>query len=216
MNETRPGLFITVEGTEGVGKSTNMEFVANQLAQQGIDYVVTREPGGTPMAEEIRELLLRPREEPVQELTELLLMFAARSQHLHSFILPRLRAGVWVLCDRFTDATYAYQGGGRGVPMDQVQVLEQLVQGDDRPDHVLLLDAPVDLGMKRIQGRELAPDRFEQEKQAFFQRVRDVYRQRAEADPGRYHVIDASESLTRVQASLQKTLTDIIRGWEDC
>lgn len=213
MSENRQGLFITVEGTEGVGKSTNIEFVASQLAAQGIDYVVTREPGGTPMAEEIRELLLRRRDEPVQGLTELLLMFAARSQHLHSFILPRLHSGTWVLCDRFTDATYAYQGGGRGMPMDQVRTLEQLVQGECRPDHVLLLDAPVELGMKRMHSREMETDRFEQEKQAFFQRVRDVYRQRAGEDPQSYHIIDASESLTRVQASLKNTVAAIISQW---
>lgn len=209
MTDTRRGLFLTVEGTEGVGKSTNIEFLANQLAARGIDYVVTREPGGTPMAEEIRELLLRRREEPVQGLTELLLMFAARSQHLHGFILPHLQAGVWVLCDRFTDATYAYQGGGRHMPMAQVQQLEQLVQGDWRPDHVLLLDAPVVVGMQRVLGRDLAPDRFEQEKQAFFQRVRDVYRSRAQAAPGRYHVIDASQSLSQVQDQLSAALDRI-------
>ncbi|TVP52437.1 MAG: dTMP kinase [Halomonadaceae bacterium] len=212
MTEPRRGLFITMEGTEGVGKSTNMEFLANQLAARGIDYVVTREPGGTPMAEEIRELLLRRREEPVQGLTELLLMFAARSQHLHSFILPRLKEGVWVLCDRFTDATYAYQGGGRQMPMEQVQLLEQLVQGDRRPDHVLLLDAPVAVGMQRIRGRDLAPDRFEQEQQAFFQRVQDVYRERARQAPERYHQIDASQPLNQVQSDLSAVLDTIIMG----
>src|SRR5690554_5083540 len=128
------GRFITFEGTEGVGKSTQLQNAADTLTSLGIDVVVTREPGGTPMAEKIRELLLAPREEPVHETTELLLMFAARAQHLHNRILPALAAGKWVLCDRFTDATFAYQGGGRGVPEERIALLETLVQGDVRPD----------------------------------------------------------------------------------
>jgi len=209
-----PGLFITVEGTEGVGKSTNIEFITDELRARGIDYAVTREPGGTPMAEEIRDLLLARREESVHELTELLLMFAARSQHLHTFILPKLRSGVWVICDRFTDATYAYQGGGREMSSEPVAALEALVQGDLRPDHVLLLDAPVDVGMERIKAREMEPDRFEREKRAFFQRVRNVYLERAAAYPERYHVIDASADLTSVQATLKQALDSIIRRWQ--
>lgn len=141
------GLFLTFEGTEGVGKSTQLKNAAEMLESAGVPVLVTREPGGTPMAEAIRELLLAPREEPVHELTELLLMFAARAQHLHTRILPALAAGQWMLCDRFTDATFAYQGGGRGVSRDIIGQLETLVQGSVRPDHVILLDAPVAVGM---------------------------------------------------------------------
>ncbi|MDX1599830.1 MAG: dTMP kinase, partial [Marinobacter sp.] len=137
---TQRGRFITFEGTEGVGKSTQLRTAADTLAALGVEFIVTREPGGTPMAEVIRELLLAPRDEPVNDTTELLLMFAARAQHLHTRILPELKAGRWVLCDRFTDATFAYQGGGRGVPAERIALLEDLVQGDVRPDQVILLD----------------------------------------------------------------------------
>ncbi|MFW5823951.1 MAG: dTMP kinase [Marinobacter sp.] len=191
------GRFITFEGTEGVGKSTQLETARQTLASAGVRVLVTREPGGTPMAESIRELLLSPREEPVNVLAELLLMFAARAQHLHECILPALEQGTWVLCDRFTDATYAYQGGGRGVPAGQIATLEQLVQGKVRPDHIILLDAPVEVGMARARSRG-APDRFEQEKTAFFQRIRDCYLARAEAQPLRYHVVDAAQPLDEV------------------
>lgn len=191
------GQFITFEGTEGVGKSTQLTNAASTLDQMGLDYIVTREPGGTPMAEAIRELLLAPRDEPVNEITELLLMFAARAQHLHTRILPALERGQWVLCDRFTDATFAYQGGGRGVPEERIALLETLVQGDIRPDHVIVLDAPVDTGMARARKRgEL--DRFEQEDLDFFQRIRDAYLARATAQPARYHVIDAARPLAEV------------------
>ncbi len=191
------GQFITFEGTEGVGKSTQLTNAASTLDQMGLDYIVTREPGGTPMAEAIRELLLAPRDEPVNEITELLLMFAARAQHLHTRILPALERGQWVLCDRFTDATFAYQGGGRGVPEERIALLETLVQGDIRPDHVIVLDAPVDTGMARARKRgEL--DRFEQEDLDFFQRIRDAYLARATAQPARYHVIDAARPLSEV------------------
>lgn len=191
------GQFITFEGTEGVGKSTQLANAAKTLEGLGIDYIVTREPGGTPMAEAIRELLLAPRDEPVNETTELLLMFAARAQHLHTRILPAINSGQWVLCDRFTDATFAYQGGGRGIPEDRIALLEDLVQGEVRPDHVILLDAPVDTGMARARDRgEL--DRFEQEDLDFFQRIRDVYRERAIAQPSRYHVVNAARSIEQV------------------
>lgn len=161
------GRFITFEGTEGVGKSTQIANAADTLKKLDIDCIVTREPGGTPMAEAIRELLLAPRDESVNELTELLLMFAARAQHLHTYILPALEKGQWVLCDRFTDATFAYQGGGRGVPSERIALLESLVQGDVRPDYVVLLDAPVEIGMTRA-GQRGELDRFEQEAVPFF------------------------------------------------
>lgn len=191
------GLFITFEGTEGVGKSTQLGQAASLLRDLGVEVVVTREPGGTPMAEAIRDLLLAPRDEPVNDLTELLLMFAARAQHLHTRILPELEAGKWVLCDRFTDATFAYQGGGRGVPADAIATLETLVQGSVRPDHIVLLDAPVETGMARARHRgEL--DRFEQEAVAFFERIRRTYLARAAAAPERYHIVNAARPLEQV------------------
>ena len=199
---TRRGQFITFEGTEGVGKSTQLANAADTLKGLGVDVVVTREPGGTPMAESIRELLLAPRGEAVDEITELLLMFAARAQHLNTRILPALERGQWVLCDRFTDATFAYQGGGRGVSSERIAMLENLVQGDVRPDHVILLDAPVETGMKRARSRGDL-DRFEQEAVSFFQRIRDTYLDRAQAAPGRYSVVDASASLEQVTASIR-------------
>ncbi|PTB95352.1 dTMP kinase [Marinobacter sp. Z-F4-2] len=201
------GQFITFEGTEGVGKSTQLTNASRTLEELGVDYIVTREPGGTPMAEAIRELLLAPRDEPVNEITELLLMFAARAQHLHTRILPAINSGQWVLCDRFTDATFAYQGGGRGVPKDRIALLENLVQGEVRPDHVILLDAPVATGMARARDRgEL--DRFEQEDLEFFQRIRDVYRERAIAQPSRYHVVNAARSLEEVSGAVSGLLSE--------
>ncbi len=205
------GKFITFEGTEGVGKSTQLANASTTLKGLGVDFIVTREPGGTPMAEAIRELLLSPRDEPVNETTELLLMFAARAQHLYNRILPALNQGQWVLCDRFTDATFAYQGGGRGVPVERIALLETLVQGEIRPDQVVLLDAPVATGMARAQKRgEL--DRFEQEDLEFFQRIRDVYLERAVAQPSRYHVIDASLPLEAVSKRVSDVLTGLFRA----
>lgn len=206
------GLFITFEGIEGVGKSTNIQTAADLLGAEGIDFIVTREPGGTPLAEEIRQLLLSPREEPVHELTELLMMFAARAQHLHTLILPALARGTWVLCDRFTDATYAYQGGGRGVSLDRIAELERFVQGDVRPDHTFFLDAPIETGLRRA-GRRGQPDRFETETHQFFERVRDIYQQRAQADPARYHRVDAAGALETVQAALCEILHPLVRQW---
>jgi len=206
------GLFITVEGGEGVGKSTNIAFLEAFLREHGVELEVTREPGGTAMAEAIRGLLLEPREETVHPVTELLLMFAARSQHLHSRIEPALAAGKWVLCDRFTDATYAYQSGGRGIPAGLVRQLEQIVQGDLRPDYTLLLDAPVATGMARAAERgEL--DRFEQEQLEFFERVRATYLQLAEESSGRFRLIDASRSLEEVQHQLHKVCRELLTCW---
>lgn len=207
--EAKTGLFITVEGIEGVGKSTNLAYMADLLARSGIEHALTREPGGTPMAEEIRNLLLAPRAESVHELTELLLMFAARAQHLNNFIRPILATGSWVLSDRFTDATYAYQGGGRQLNMKHIEELETFVQGSQRPDHVILLDAPAEVGLARA-GRRGDLDRFEQEALAFFERVRAVYLQRAAADPFRYHVIDATRTLDEVREALGHEFANII------
>ena len=207
---TGRGQFITFEGTEGVGKSTQLANAAATLKALGVDYTVTREPGGTPMAESIRELLLAPRDEPVNDMTELLLMFAARAQHLHTRILPELEAGRWVLCDRFTDATFAYQGGGRGVPAERIALLENLVQGSFRPDQVILLDAPVETGMTRARHRgEL--DRFEQEAVAFFERIRRTYLERAAADPGRYHIVDAAQPLEAVSRDVTSLVNRLAR-----
>jgi dTMP kinase len=206
------GLFLTVEGGEGVGKSTNITYLAEKLQQQGVALVVTREPGGTEVAESIRQVLLQIRDEPVGDLTELLLMFAARAQHIDNVIEPALRAGKWVLCDRFTDATYAYQCGGRGVSTSLVRQLEQLVQGELRPDYTLLLDAPIDTGMSRARERgEL--DRFEREDLAFFQRVRDTYLNLAQESSGRFHVIDASLSLPEVQGTIDKICQELLQCW---
>jgi dTMP kinase len=203
------GKFITVEGGEGVGKSSNIEFIANGLRERGIECIVTREPGGTPLAEEIREVLIKRRDEKVCPDTELLLMFAARAQHLNEKILPALEAGTWVVCDRFTDATYAYQSGGRQLPAEKVANLEAFVQGNLRPDVTLLLDAPIEIGMARASKRaEL--DRFEEEKIDFFNRVRDNYLERAKADPERFIVLDASQTLEAVQADLSNTLNELI------
>jgi dTMP kinase len=207
---SRRGQFITFEGTEGVGKSTQLANAAKTLEALGVEFIVTREPGGTPMAEAIRELLLAPREESVNDTTELLLMFAARAQHLNNRILPALDEGKWVLCDRFTDATFAYQGGGRGVPTERIALLETLVQGDIRPDHIILLDAPVETGMARARNRgEL--DRFELEDLEFFQRIRDAYLARAVALPSRYHVVNAALPLEEVSESISGLLKGLFR-----
>lgn len=198
------GKFITVEGTEGVGKTTNIAFIRAWLEQRHIPYIATREPGGTPLAEQLRGLLLQPRVEKVDELAELLMVFAARAQHLAEVIRPALEQGTWVLCDRFTDATYAYQGGGRGMNTDTIAALEQLVQGTLRPDAVLLLDIPVQAGLERARGRGDL-DRFELEDLEFFEKVRAAYLARARNNP-RYHVIDASQPLEAVQRDLAASL----------
>lgn len=206
------GLFITVEGGEGVGKSTNMEFLGTHLVEHGVELEVTREPGGTALGEDIRTLLLEPRNEPVDAMSELLLIFAARAQHISERIEPALAAGRWVLCDRFTDATYAYQSGGRGLDAAAIRVLENLVQGQLRPDYTLLLDAPVSTGLARLQDRgEL--DRFEQERVEFFEKVRRTYLQLAEESAGRYRVIDASQPLESVQGQLLKVCRELLACW---
>lgn len=206
--------FITFEGGEGAGKSSNLAFVADWLRARGIEVLVTREPGGTPLAEKIRDVLLQPHDEPVAPDTELLLMFAARAQHLAEVIRPALARGCWVLCDRFTDATYAYQGGGRGLDMNTIAALEQLVQGDLRPDLTLLFDIPVAQGMARA-GRRGALDRIEQESLAFFERIRQCYLARASAEPGRMRVLDAGQSLEQVQAQLGALLEQCQERWDD-
>lgn len=195
------GKFITIEGTEGVGKTTNIQFIQNWLESKQLAYLCTREPGGTPLAEQIRELLLAPREELVCDTAELLLMFAGRAQHLNQVIEPALTEGTWVLCDRFTDATYAYQGAGRGMGTSLIAELELIVQGSLRPDLTLILDIPVELGLKRASERS-DPDRFEQEKTEFFDLVRNGYLDIARKHTDRCVVIDASQPLELVQREL--------------
>ena len=197
--------FITVEGTEGVGKTTNINFIKSWLRQNEIKFVATREPGGTPLAEEIRDLLLKPRDELVVSSAELLLMFAGRAQHLNRVILPALQADTWVLCDRFTDATYAYQGFGRQMSSELIVQLENIVQRDIRPDLTLLLDIPVEIGLERANDRG-DPDRFEQEQQDFFNRVRAGYLSLANENSDRYVVIDASQELQGVQTDIALAL----------
>ncbi|WP_346836451.1 dTMP kinase [Microbulbifer sp. SAOS-129_SWC] len=203
------GKFITLEGGEGVGKSTNLRFITDWLREQGIDFVQTREPGGTPLAEELRELLLERREEPVDPTAELLMVFAARAQHLARVIEPALARGDWVICDRFTDATYAYQGGGRQLDGSLIAQLEETVQGALRPDRVLLLDLDPEIGLQRAASTGAA-DRFESEQQAFFKRVRSAYLARAEASPANYAVIDASRPLDQVQHQLRLELEQLL------
>ncbi len=200
------GKFITVEGIEGVGKTTNIDFIHQQLQAAGRDVVLTREPGGTPLAEAIRGLLLDPAYTGMDSTCELQLMFAARAEHLAKIVWPALEQGQWVLCDRFTDATYAYQGGGRGIDGGVIARLEELVQGDFRPDLTLLLDVPVDIGLARASKRG-ALDRFEQEKVEFFERVRNAYLEMAQHSPDRYRVIDASLPLNDVQNQIAAILS---------
>lgn len=203
------GLFITLEGGEGAGKSTCMAFVRAELEAAGREVVVTREPGGTALGEQLRELLLHGRDGGLCTDTELLLMFAARAEHLVQIIRPALERDACVLCDRFTDATYAYQGGGRGVPTGRIRILEDWVQHGLRPDLTLLLDVPVAQGLQRA-GQRSEPDRFEREQYDFFERVRNAYLDAAARDPGRVRVIDAAQPLAVVQAQIRAALQPLL------
>ncbi|HET7570073.1 MAG TPA: dTMP kinase [Gammaproteobacteria bacterium] len=208
---SRNGLFITLEGGEGVGKSTQMSTVRDWLASRGHDVVVTREPGGTPLAESIRDVVLGAEQE-VPPLAELLLMFAARVSHVEKVIAPALAAGKTVLCDRFVDATYAYQGGGRGLPTEQIDALTSWLPAAAQPDVTILIDVPVELGLERARRRG-EPDRFEKEKVQFFQRVRDTYLERARAFPGRFIVIEANRKPPkRVSAEIIERLAKRLEG----
>ncbi|MBA3980767.1 MAG: dTMP kinase [Alcanivorax sp.] len=207
------GRFITFEGVEGAGKSSNLGWAAELLRAAGIEVVITREPGGTPLAEALRDLLLAPHDEPVAADTELLLIFAARAQHLQQVIRPALDAGKWVLCDRFTDATYAYQGGGRGLSMTRIGALEQLVQGDLRPDCTVLFDIDVLTGLARA-GKRGQLDRFEREDRAFFERIRSTYLSRAEAEPARFHRLDAGAPLDEVRQQVQTLIDTLVSRYE--
>ncbi len=203
------GLFITLEGPEGAGKSTNREYLAERLRACGLDVVLTREPGGTPLAERIRELLLTPADEPMAADTELLLVFAARAQHLAQVIRPALARGAVVLCDRFTDATYAYQGGGRGLSPERIAQLETFVQGDLRPDLTLIFDLPVEVGLARAAARGRL-DRFEQEGMRFFESVRRAYLERARLAPSRYRILDAGQPLKAVQGDVEALVPELL------
>ncbi|AEG01854.1 dTMP kinase [Methylomonas methanica] len=203
------GRFITLEGGEGVGKSTNLQFIQDLLAQKQIDVLLTREPGGTELAEKIRHLLLEKHREAITPQAELLLVFAARAQHVQQVILPALTQGKWVLSDRFTDATYAYQGGGRNMDNRLIGWLEETVQGELRPDLTLLLDAPVEIGLLRAQQRG-KPDRFESEQLDFFERVRQAYLARARQNPQRYAIIDAAMPLAEVQTQISRAIDALV------
>jgi dTMP kinase len=196
------GLFISVEGIEGVGKSTAIEYIREWFNQAGIDHILTREPGGTPLAEDIRQLLLSPGEETVEQSTELLLMFASRAQNVHRVILPALQSGRWVLADRFTDASIAYQGAGRGISLELIDQLADFVHARITPDLTLLLDAPVEVGMQRIAEKNDVLDRIELEQHEFFDRVRQQYLDLAKEHAARYRVIDASCSLQDVHEQI--------------
>ncbi|MCB1758341.1 MAG: dTMP kinase [Gammaproteobacteria bacterium] len=203
------GKFVTVEGIEGAGKSSNLDFVQRLLERAGLRVVRTREPGGTELGESVRDLLLGHRHAGMADDTELLLMFGARAEHIARVIEPALASGSWVLCDRFTDASYAYQGGGRGIPAARIAALEDWVQGPLRPDLTLLLDLPVATGLQRA-GKRSTPDRFESEQQAFFERVRTRYLELAAAAPARFRVIDAAYPLEAVQAQIQQAVGDFL------
>ncbi|MDJ0709696.1 MAG: dTMP kinase [Woeseiaceae bacterium] len=203
------GKFITIEGIEGVGKSTNMAALVAAIESAGHKVLTTREPGGTPLAEDIRDIIMNRGDEPVPEIAEVLLMFAARSFNVNNVIVPALEAGTWVVCDRFTDSTRAYQGGGRGIPMETIDRVADWVHGDTWPDVTILLDAPVEVGMDRA-GRRSAPDRFEQERHDFFQRVRECYLQLAVNEPERFVVIDTTRSLDDVAADIRGLVTQVL------
>jgi dTMP kinase len=203
------GCFITLEGIEGAGKTTVARYIREWLQARGQPAVLTREPGGTPLAERVRELVLKPDGEAIPADAEMLLMFAARSLHLANLIRPALARGEWVICDRFTDATRAYQGGGRGLDRAAIESLAQLVHADLQPDLTLLLDLPVATGMARAQARRGQTDRFEQEQAAFFERVRAAYLELARSDAGRFCIVDAARDLPAVQASVAQALAGL-------
>lgn len=204
------GKFISIEGIEGAGKSTQLQFIADYLRYKGKHVVVTREPGGTPLGEKIREVLLKPTDQAMAEDTELLLMFAARAEHIQQVILPALKRGDWVVSDRFVDATFAYQGGGRGIDEQRIRQLAEWTLQGFQTDVTFLFDLPVALGQTRVEQRQQQKDRFEQEKKAFFERVKNCYLARAEAEPERIKLIDASQSIAAIQQQLSQQLDQIV------
>jgi len=206
------GRFITFEGGEGVGKTTQLARTAAWLQGQGLEVVRTREPGGTPRAERLRSVLLDRDDEPMPESCELLLMFAARATHLANLVQPAIDRGAWVLCDRFTDATYAYQGGGRGVPQQDIDALVRIVHPALQPDLTILLDAPVATGLERAHTRNGndGPDRFESERREFFERVRSTYLERARREPRRFRIVDATGTVENVERAIRSGLAPLL------
>ncbi|HSM29670.1 MAG TPA: dTMP kinase [Woeseiaceae bacterium] len=203
------GKFITIEGIEGVGKSTNIDFLARLIEAQGHTVMKTREPGGTPIAEDIRSILKEHGDEPLPDVAELLLLFAARSINVNNAIRPALDDGTWVISDRFTDSTRAYQGGGRGFPLGDIEWLAKFVHGDLQPDLTILLDAPVETGMQRADSRG-DRDRFEVEQAEFFNRVRQAYLRLAAMEPGRFEVVDCSRDLVTVQTAIREIAATLL------
>jgi len=202
MNKAK---FITFEGVDGAGKSTHLEWFANTLRQRGIELLVTREPGGTPLGERLREILLN---HPMCAETEAMLMFAARCEHVAQVIRPALQRGIWVISDRFSDASFAYQGGGRGVPFSKLEQLEQWVHGDLQPDLTLLFDLPIEVARQRL-ANNISLDRFEQEQGVFFEKVRQAYLLRSQKNPARFTIIHAEESREAVMKTLEKIILSI-------
>ena len=203
--------FITLEGIEGAGKSTAVRFLAEYLRKANIDFILTREPGGTEIAEKIRRVILDHYQETMHPDTEMLLYFAGRAQHLNQVIIPALQRGQWVICDRFTDATYAYQGGGRGLSQEKISILEQWVQGDLRPDHTLLFDVAVTTGLSRIKKNRYL-DRIEKEEEFFFEKVRNCYLERASKELNRFHILDANKNPQEVSQQVENILNKIINN----
>ena len=204
------GKFISIEGIEGAGKSTQLAFIEAYLKQQGKEVIVTREPGGTALGEQIRELLLAPRDEGMAVDTELLLMFAARAEHIEQVIKPAIERGDWVISDRFVDATFAYQGGGRGISNDRIEQLSAWTLNGLETDITFLFDLSVELGQQRVISRNGVVDRFEQEKAAFFQKIRDSYLQRSQQEPNRIKVIDASKTISDIEHQLTIALETLL------
>ena len=204
----KTGKFITIDGVEGAGKSTQIKFICDYLQAKGINVVLTREPGGTDLGEKIRQLLLSTQTQPMHSDSELLLMFAARNEHIHHKIIPALKKGDWVLSDRFTDASYAYQGGGRGLDIERIEHLERWVLGDFTPDMTLLLDIPVDLGMSRVESRG-EKDRIELEAKDLFERVRQAYIARSEKYPERIKLIDSSKEREHTSTQIEQILATL-------
>lgn len=202
--------FITIEGIEGVGKSTCLKYICDFLQEQKIQFIQTREPGGTAIAESIRQVMLDHYSESMSHDTELLLAFAGRAQHLQTVIRPSLQANQWVVCDRFTDATYAYQGGGRGIAKERIQYIEQWVHPDLQPDLTLLLFAPVQIALERAKGRG-ALDRIELEKTAFFERVQETYLQLAKEHSNRFRIVDASENSQIVKQKVLNIIAECVK-----
>ncbi len=206
------GKFITIEGQDGAGKSTNLAVIEEELRAAGKELVVTREPGGTPFGEQVRELILSSNDTEFGDTAELLLIFASRAQHIEQVIEPALAAGKWVLCDRFTDATFAYQGGGRGIESSKIAQLETFVQGSLQPDLTVLLDLPIEIGESRA-GQRSAPDRFERQKSEFKAKVRQSYLDRAALEPVRFRKVDASTDIETVKAAISAVINDYLANY---